>query len=1080
MRRFIVRTSLLASALGLAGMPLAYAHGVSNESIVPMPLVTSAAAGNIVIAPGMTVTQAQTVGGTDHLTVEAGGALSVSDDNAVKWNRPSTALVIDNKGVIESTEDGGRAIFGNDSVTAPRTITLTNHAGALIQSQGDAVRIKHDVTGGTVTVNNAGTIHSVDGQAIDFDDIKSAGTASVKVMINNTATGVIKANDSDAIHPGQGAVVTNAGLIYSSGAPDVHNDGVDWQDQSGTLVNLDGGVISGNHHGIDTDADVHVTNAAGGTIIGRNGSGVGSDGAGTVINHGTITGAYVGTGPGDGDGVDTDDEGHVENWGLIQGTGAFGYDSRGGLNSAEGITITGSHSSVVNHAGGTIFGADRGITYVGMDMSIINDGVIKGMRTGGLYGGILVFGGVIITNTGSISSPGYAINLNGTTDSTVINAGTISGGTYAIKMDDGDDTLIIKHGSIIHGRVDGGAGHDTLFLDDGAQFDTASGFEALQIDGAAVLTGDNTIADVHVASNGRLQLGDGGTMGVVDGHYVVDGVLAVDRSDTLTLDTPISGSGGVEQAGSGTTILNAANTYTGQTRVATGTLVVGDATHVNASVAGRVRVAKGAVLAGNGRIGGLILGGTLRPGTANPIRTISGDATFQKGSTLVVGSSDNSRAGTVNVTGNAAIEGGTVDVSALHESHWSPADSYTVLQADGGVDGSFGAISDGGNNVSAFLAPTLLYAADSVSYALQRNDLAFDAVANTPNGKAAASAIEAMGTASPLYDKVALLSAADAGQSFEALSGQVHASSRAALFDDASHVRDAINRHLLGTDTGASTADGGSVWTSAWGHRSTYDGDGNAAKLVDNGGGVLVGGDVHLTDGNRLGAVVGAGHDALHLNAVDSSASVRNTYVGLYADNGATQGVNLRGGLAYSLQKIGTRREVTVGDTEALAADYRAHTLQGYVEGGYRFSFSSWSLEPFVNLAAVRISTDGFQEHGGGNALLARGQGRSVRYSTIGLHGKLTLGHDGWLSGYADAGFRRAWNTDATREMVQFVAGGGAFTVDGVPVSSNAAVFDAGVSMHLGARTRLDFGFRGQFASHMRDQSAYLNLEIPF
>jgi hypothetical protein len=55
-----------------------------------------------------------------------------------------------------------------------------------------------------------------------------------------------------------------------------------------------GGVISSTRHGTTSDADVNVTNEAGALISGRNGSGVGSDGTGTVVNHGTIRGAYNG------------------------------------------------------------------------------------------------------------------------------------------------------------------------------------------------------------------------------------------------------------------------------------------------------------------------------------------------------------------------------------------------------------------------------------------------------------------------------------------------------------------------------------------------------------------------------------------------------------------------------------------------------------------------------------------------------------------------------------------------------------------------------------------------------------------
>ncbi|MEB0260001.1 autotransporter-associated beta strand repeat-containing protein, partial [Undibacterium sp. 5I1] len=51
--------------------------------------------------------------------------------------------------------------------------------------------------------------------------------------------------------------------------------------------------------------------------------------------------------------------------------------------------------------------------------------------------------------------------------------------------------------------------------------------------------------------------------------------LAVNRSDSATLANAISGSGNLLQNGSGTTILTAANSYTGTTSITAGTLQVG-------------------------------------------------------------------------------------------------------------------------------------------------------------------------------------------------------------------------------------------------------------------------------------------------------------------------------------------------------------------------------------------------------------------------------------------------------------------------------------------------------------------------
>jgi autotransporter-associated beta strand protein len=82
--------------------------------------------------------------------------------------------------------------------------------------------------------------------------------------------------------------------------------------------------------------------------------------------------------------------------------------------------------------------------------------------------------------------------------------------------------------------------------------------------------------------------------------------FAVNRSDTVTQGTDfssaaITGVGGFSQAGSGTTILNAANTYTGATTISSGILVING---IQSAATGDVTVASGATLKGTGTVGG--------------------------------------------------------------------------------------------------------------------------------------------------------------------------------------------------------------------------------------------------------------------------------------------------------------------------------------------------------------------------------------------------------------------------------------------------------------------------------------------
>lgn len=80
-------------------------------------------------------------------------------------------------------------------------------------------------------------------------------------------------------------------------------------------------------------------------------------------------------------------------------------------------------------------------------------------------------------------------------------------------------------------------------------------------------------------SAGVLQLGAGGSTGAVSGNIVNNAALDVNLADGASLANLISGTGSLAHAGTGVLSLNAANTFSGDTSISTGTatLLLGDA-----------------------------------------------------------------------------------------------------------------------------------------------------------------------------------------------------------------------------------------------------------------------------------------------------------------------------------------------------------------------------------------------------------------------------------------------------------------------------------------------------------------------
>ena len=178
-----------------------------------------------------------------------------------------------------------------------------------------------------------------------------------------------------------------------------------------------------------------------------------------------------------------------------------------------------------------------------------------------------------------------------------------------VVMGSANDTVALFTGSSITGKLDGGAGTDTLILDavvdpalpvgtlNGAltNFEiltklgsgewiitgpisttSAGGVTATVQQGTLTLTGANTnfTGSMTVFPDAVLQIGRGSTSGSFAAPITDNGIVAFNRSDTLTHSNVISGSGQVGQIGTGTLILLGANTYAGGTFINSGTLKV--------------------------------------------------------------------------------------------------------------------------------------------------------------------------------------------------------------------------------------------------------------------------------------------------------------------------------------------------------------------------------------------------------------------------------------------------------------------------------------------------------------------------
>lgn len=1054
-------------------------------------------------------------GASSSLTVNNTGTIGTSGtgESALHLNAANGSYVINNAGTIAHTGTQ-RAIDANAN---GQTLTISNERTGVISSSGaQTIRLNKEdgqyIIDNQGTIEQVGA--AIGGErAIKADlDYTSEHNQIINGAVDNR-TAVISSTGNDALRLGSNFTLTNYGHIFSTGlvntsCPDYMAasvgcgadvsaaDGVAIENGRAKVAILNHGSITGPRHGIDggdplafaadsnliglerlivrsadgngvtfdkvvdgvTTENVQILNPViinytGGEIRGKNGSGVGIDGHGVVINHGLISGNYAGAGNvydhegagltqdnGDGDGVDIDGIAYVENHGRIEGTGAGGLDSGGHPNGADGIAAGGG--TLINHAGASIFGQAKGIL---IDDGAAGSAVASGRGTSDAQGGV-----VRIDNAGSIigadeaaiglvgdfddlllnhaggsirggldttrvdqsdsSTAAAAVQMGGGNDS-LINAGLIEGlNGLAVDLGDGDDSLTVLSTARFIGSVDGGAGIDKLVLDDaaGGRFGNSLNFENLDV-----------------------------------------------RSGTWSLDS---------------------DDFSASTRIYSGASLLNLGT-----LQGDVQVDNGATFSGG------VIGGNLN---------------LASGSTLLLQVDASGNGNGVSVDGSASIAGANLHIDALPGGY--PASSqYNVLQATGGVSGEFAGVSSS----LAFLTPTLTYGSDSVDLELQRNGSAFADVALSGNGQSVANALESQ-PGGPLYQALLTSSSADAGRALEQLAASSNASlasvnlasgaqlgnsMRAAMIPmgGASNLQAALlhdNSPLLaasGVPSGARNLNHpqaqGRLWLQGLGSHGKLDGQHGSRDIAHDTRGVVLGADWGLGSAWRLGVLGGYARTDIDAGS-GVSGDVDSLHLGVYAQhqNGP---LALRLGAAYGWHDNSSSRRIAFnGFSDRLRGDFDANSQQLFAELGYQLGSGRLAIEPFAGLGYQRYSQESYSEKGGAAALRVEQRDQDNFSSTFGLR----LAHLGMLDNGMSLTPRLsvAWrhtygNLDSTARQ-SFLSGGSAFSVEGSALDRNSLLIDAGLDLGISASQSIGLGYSGEHGSHARNHALVAQWQARF
>jgi autotransporter-associated beta strand protein len=619
---------------------------------------------------------------------------TITIDDRVDSTAPSATLSLLGSNPSDSDPSG---VWGQIHGLAPANInyeygdttsvTIDGGSGGdtFTVSAVPAIPVTLNGTGGTNYLNgpnqaNSWTLNSAQGGVLDgaitfngFQDLaggnggdtftlSSGVPISSNLLLNSTGTlttpagtktltGGINNNGKLLIVSGAGNTTLQGGI---SGAGGLSMQG------SGTLTLSAASSYTGN------------TTIASGTVVITHDAALGASGTSTTVDAGTtlaLSGGFT--------------YATAENL-LLNGTGVSGA---GALENLSGTNTFGG--PITLQSASTINAAVQSLTLSGA----LNNG-----------GSLLTVTGPGNTTLSGVISGSGGLSKQGTGTLTVSAANTYTGNTTIAS-----GTVVVRHDAALGAAgtsttVDAGT---TLALSGSFTYATA---ENLFLNGTGVssagalenLSGTNTFA-------GPVTLQSTSTINAAVQSLTLSGALnnggsrlTVTGTGNATLSGVISGSGGLSKQGTGTLTVSAANTYTGSTTIASGTVVVTHDAGLGAA-GGSTTVDAGATLALSGGFTyssseSLFLNGT-GVGGAGALENVSGSNSFAGPITLQSASTIASAANTLTLKGPIANGGFLLTVSGTGSTTLKG-----VVSGTGGLNQTQGTLTLSANNT--YTGPT--------------------------------------------------------------------------------------------------------------------------------------------------------------------------------------------------------------------------------------------------------------------------------------------------------------------------------------------------------------------------------------
>lgn len=471
----------------------------------------------------------------------------------------------------------------------------------------------------------------------------------------------------------------------------------------------------------------------------------------------------------------------------------------------------------------------------------------------------------------------------------------------------------------------------------------------------------------------------------IQGFKVFSSSIEINDSANSQWSNNISGAGGFTKNGTGILTLSGKNTYTGDTNINAGTLVV------NGSISSELTVASVGTLSGTGLIAGNVqMSGTLSPGESPGVLSVAGSLALATRSLTVMdidGTNLGSGAGShdrLNLTGVESIF--TADgvlrpllrgISGGANNDFTPAigQSFPIITAAGGISNSFVSLTQPSEGLSANSRFDLLYGVTGIdlvttpdSYKTFVNNLVskptiVSNLAGALDNARSSAGVKMSNENKTFFDALYPLNTSKVGEAMVSLSGTIQSS----LIAENIHLQHDLTRQITDHARFARSAPTASISRRFWQagsasygeHKSDAEGFGYDFNRYTALGGV----DVDITQKVTLGLGGGYANSNVTEYAQKRTGSLKN-YFGFILASIKHKKLSAVATLGVSHSEHQASRLITFGANGRVSSESDDTDFFGGFDLSSNHRIKNLTLVPTLAFSMAALSRDAFSESG--------------------------------------------------------------------------------------------------------------------